>query len=86
MESAVIDRFEGKLAVVVIGEGDDERELIVPRTQLPRRSREGHWLKVEIADDKIVSAEFDEAATEAARQRITEQYERLLRGDHLAQP
>lgn len=71
------------MAVVVIGEGDDEHELVVPRSQLPRHSREGHWLKVEVADGQIVVAETDEAATEAARQRIAEKLERLRRGDHL---
>ena len=83
MESAVIDRFEGKLAVVVVGASEAERELIVPRKQLPPRSRAGHWLKVEVANDQLISAEYDRIATRAVRRRIAKQLERLRRGDHL---
>lgn len=83
MEQAVIDRFEGEIAVVLIGE--TQRQLDVPRSQLPPDAREGQWLNVEVHGDKVVRVEIDAQATDAARVRIQEKLERLRRGDHLRQ-
>lgn len=41
---AVIDRFEGEYAVVLIG--DEEIKLDVPINLLPEGCREGGWLKM----------------------------------------
>lgn len=82
-QSAVIDRFEGKLAVLLVGE--DEKVVNVPRSSLPKRVRAGHWLKVQLSEDepdKLVSAEPDPAATEAARARISEKLAKLRSGSH----
>ncbi len=81
MEKAVVDRFEGSIAVLLIGE-DGSRRLNVPRKQLPKGTREGTWLKVELEDDTLRSAEIDREETERAKQRIAEKLERLRRGDH----
>ncbi len=81
MMKAVIDRFEGKYAVLILGEG--ERQLNVPRTLLPKKAKEGSWLQVEIENESLLSAVLDEAETDNAKQRITEKLERLRRGDHL---
>jgi hypothetical protein len=81
MEQAVIDRIENGIAVVLIGEA--ERQVNVPREQLPKGAREGAWLKVEMAADQIVRIELDREATEAARKRIAEKLEKLRRGEHL---
>ena len=78
---AVIDRFEGKQAVLFVGE--ENRPLIVPRKSLPKGAREGVWLQLEIAGEQIVSAKIDAEETERARQRIAEKLERLRRGEHL---
>ncbi len=78
---AVIDRFEGKQAVLILGEG--ERQLNVPRTLLPKKAKEGSWLQVEIENESLLSAVLDEAETDNAKQRIAEKLERLRRGDHL---
>jgi hypothetical protein len=43
MAHYAIDRFEGSLAVLV---GDDGRTFDVPRSELPRGSREGTVLRV----------------------------------------
>lgn len=81
MEQAVIDRFEGNVAVLLVGNA--RQPLDVPRAQLPEHSDPGQWLQVEIADGRLVRAELDLQATEAAQRRIHEKLERLRRGDHL---
>jgi len=78
---AVIDRFEGVMAVLSLGQ-DDER-LVVPRKLLPRGAREGSWLQVDMADGKLLKAVIDKEETERARLRIAEKLEALRRGDHL---
>lgn len=81
MEHAVIDRFEGDLAVLLVGAG--RQPLDVPRAQLPRQAGPGQWLQIEIADGQLVRAELDPAATEAAQRRIQDKLARLRRGEHL---
>lgn len=81
MEQAVIDRIEDGIAVILLGEA--ERQVNVPRKQLPKGAREGHWLKVEMAGDQIMRIELDREATETARKLIEEKFERLRRGEHL---
>ncbi len=83
MEQAVIDRFEGEIAVVLIGE--TQRPFDVPRSQIPPEAREGQWLRVEVQGDQVVRVEIDAQASEAAQARIQEKLERLRRGDHLRQ-
>jgi hypothetical protein len=83
MEQAVIDRFEGEIAVLLIGE--TQRQLDVPRSQLPPEAREGQWLRVEIHGSQVMRVEIDAQASEAAQARIQEKLERLRRGDHLRQ-
>lgn len=80
-EHAVVDRFEEDQAVLLVGE--DEKRLVVPRVSLPIGTKEGHWLRVTIEGGRLLGAEIDEAATEAARLRIADKLERLRRGEHL---
>jgi hypothetical protein len=80
MMKAVIDRFEGSLAVLLVG--DSEEKLVVPRSTLPKGAKAGHWLQVEIRNGQLQSATLDEAETERMRQRIAEKLERLRRGEH----
>jgi hypothetical protein len=77
---AVIDRFEGDKAVLLVGEEQDA--LVVPRTILPKGVKEGHWLKVDVEDDRVLSAEIDEEETARAKERINEKLARLRRGEH----
>lgn len=81
MMKAVIDRFEGDFAILILG--DDEQRINVPRKLLPKKSREGSWLQVEIQEGEIRSAVIDDEETARAKQRISEKLERLRRGDHL---
>ncbi|MBV5347940.1 DUF3006 domain-containing protein [bacterium] len=78
---AVIDRFEGEFAVLIVGE--DEQRVNVLKKLLPKLSKEGSWLQVEIQDGEVVSAAMDKEETANAKQRIAEKLERLRRGDHL---
>jgi hypothetical protein len=82
-EKAVIDRFEGDFAVLTTGEGGTARSLNVAKKALPKRAKEGTWLRVELNDDQLVSATVDEEETARARQRIIEKLDRLRRGEHL---
>jgi hypothetical protein len=78
---AVIDRFEGNLAVLIIGEGYDR--LNIPRASLPHGVNEGQWLQIELDGSRFISAVVDEEETANARQRIADKLARLRRGDHL---
>ncbi len=80
-EQAVLDRFEGEMAVLLVGE--QERQLHVPRKSLPRETREGTWLLVELDGDHLKSVQIDPEETERARRRIAEKLDRLRRDDHL---
>jgi hypothetical protein len=80
-EYAVIDRFEGELAVLLVGE--QHHPLDIPRSLLPHRVREGDYLRIERRENEIIGVTVDEEATERARKRIAEKLDRLRRGDHL---
>jgi hypothetical protein len=80
-EKAVIDRFEGSLAVLSLKDGQEQ--LIVPRKSLPRGVKEGHWLQVEVAEGKLISALIDAEEFARAKQRIAEKLAMLRRGGHL---
>lgn len=81
MMKAVIDRFEGKTAVLLVGQ--EEQRMDVPRARLPRGSKEGAWLQVKIQGNEVIEAKLDEEETNRAKQRIAEKLEALRRGDHL---
>ena len=81
MEHAVIDRFEGKMAVLLVG--DEQRQVDVPKAQLPKHAREGHHLQIELKGDQVIQALIDKEATERARKRIEDKLNRLRRGEHL---
>jgi len=81
MMKAVIDRFEGKFAILIVGE--DEQHMNVLRKLLPAQSKEGSWLRLEIQNGEVISAIIDDEETEQAKQTIAEKLARLRRGDHL---
>lgn len=68
--SAFIDRIEGSQAVLLI----DEKEVVVPRSQLPKGAREGVWLT---ADLKAVDLEL----TRKIEREIAERRARLMADD-----
>jgi hypothetical protein len=78
---AVIDRFEGPYAILLVG--DDQYKLEVLKKSLPKGIKEGTWLKLEIEGTQVLGAIIDAEETEKARQRIAEKLAALRRGDHL---
>jgi hypothetical protein len=80
-EKAVIDRFEGDKAVLLVG--DKPTQLVVEKSVLPKRVKEGTWLKVEIEGGLLVKAEVDAEGMAEAKKRIAEKQAALRRGDQL---
>jgi hypothetical protein len=80
-ERAVIDRFEGQSAVLLVG--SEQRVVDVPRDRLPPDVQPGQWLQIRLDGKALIEATVDADATEAARRRIAEKLARLRRGDHL---
>jgi hypothetical protein len=74
---AVIDRFEGDKAVLLVG--DEQDRLVVLKNFLPKGVKEGDWLKVDAEDDRILSATIDKDETAAVKKRISEKLEQLRR-------
>ncbi len=73
-----VDRFEGDLAVVEIGDG---RFLDLPRWMLPEDAGEGAHLVVRSRSGRngarVLDVAVDRAATQAARQEVHATLERL---------
>jgi hypothetical protein len=67
---AVIDRFEGDLAVLLVG--DEEYVLQVPRRFLPPGAREGDVL--------VLRWKVDRQETEARRERVRRLIEEMRQG------
>lgn len=67
---AVIDRFEGDYAVLLVGDAEERRD--VPRHQLPAGAKEGSWLIVHA--DRY---ELDSEGEKQQREKIKAQLKRL---------
>jgi hypothetical protein len=73
---AVIDRIEdGRHAVLITR--DPEAQYVFPVERMPPGVTDGSWLEVEIEDGKLISAVFDVAETEAARERTHSKLDKL---------
>ena len=73
---AVIDRFEGSLAVLLV----DEKPVNVSRSVLPEGVKEGDWLDVVFEGEHLMSAKVDADETEKMKERIAEKLARLRNG------
>ncbi|MEO8391435.1 MAG: DUF3006 domain-containing protein [Chloroflexota bacterium] len=80
MQQAIVDRFEGKTAVLLI----EDKPLDVLRSNLPPGTHEGDYLQIEVHEGKLISVERDDGATETAKQRIEDKLAHLRRRDHLS--
>ena len=65
MQQAIVDRFEGTTAVLLI----EDKLFDVPRSKLPHGIHEGDYLQVELRDGEITTLQHNEAAAEAAKKR-----------------
>ncbi|HEY8418279.1 MAG TPA: DUF3006 domain-containing protein [Limnochordales bacterium] len=74
-EPAVVDRFVDGFAVLLVGAAEIER--LVPRAALPRKAREGTWLKTAWDGEQLLAAEVDHIATQQARARVADKLARL---------
>jgi hypothetical protein len=81
LDKAVVDRYEGAVAVLLVGA--ERRQVNVSRNHLPPDAREGSWLQVELVADSVVSAQLDTGEAEMARERVAEKLARLRQGKHL---
>jgi hypothetical protein len=80
MMKAVIDRFEGDYAILIVGE--NEQRLNVPRKQLPSKAKAGAWLKLDMVGGQPTNIAIDDQATTQALQRIGDKLAHLRKGDH----
>jgi len=74
----VVDRIEGKIAVVI---ADDDRTFDVPRSQLPKGSREGTVLRAAEGEPDWSKAEIDEAEGRRRSRQSRETLRRLSETD-----
>jgi hypothetical protein len=72
---AVIDRFEGDQAVLLLSERQEQ--IVAPCKVLPNEAKQGDWLQIEIKNGEVVSAVIDEDETARAKQRIAEKLAKL---------
>jgi hypothetical protein len=72
---AMIDRFEGASAVLLVGEEQDS--LVVSKGILPIGAKEGDWLQVDVQDDRVFSAIADPIGTADAKNRIQDKLAKL---------
>ena len=78
---AVIDRFEGDQAILLLNDGQEQ--IIASRQSLPPEAKQGDWLNIQIKDGEMISAFIDVDETAIAKQRIADKLARLRRGEHL---
>jgi hypothetical protein len=73
IKKAVIDRFEGKKAVLLV----EEKPIVVLRSGLPKGVKEGDWLEAEFVGEHLVRAKVDPEEKERMKERIEEKLSRL---------
>ncbi len=78
---AVLDRYEGNLAVLILG--DTNQRLNVPAQLIPIQAKAGDLLEVEIQNDQLLTAVLNDSETAIAAQRIADKLAHLRRGDQL---
>ncbi len=78
-ERAVIDRIVDETYAVLLVGDPPVREVSVEVSELPPGAREGHWLFVDLAGDRLEAADIDEEGTRRARSRVREKLGALRR-------
>jgi len=77
--TAVVDRFEEDLAVLLLeADGDTVGEVVVDEAALPEDGRHiDAILRVELDDDQLVDVTYEEAETEARSERAQSRFDSL---------
>lgn len=79
--TAVLDRFEGDLAVLIVeADGEALDDIVVDRGQLPPDGRESDTVfEIEIVEGELVAVDIDAEATATREQRAQDRFDRLAR-------
>lgn len=78
--TAVLDRFEGELAVLVVELGDDLDELVVDADELPEEARrQDAVVDVTFEDGDAVDITYRAEETERRAESARERFQRLAR-------
>ncbi len=67
-QQAVLDRIEGSVAVLLVGE--KQTPLNLPASRLPAGTREGDWLRLTLSSGQVVAIQPDPEETNRRRQRV----------------
>ena len=79
--TAVVDRFEGDLAVLLLErDGETVDDIAIPQTELPEEGRhQDAILSVSIEDDELREATYDAGETDERAERAQSRFDRLSR-------
>jgi hypothetical protein len=73
---AYLDRIvDNKHAIILVG--DDEKEFIVPKEQLPESCTTGMWLQVKVDAGSITEIHIDHDETDQTAKRIQDKLAQL---------
>lgn len=76
--AAVLDRFEGDLAVLEVTAGDEQYELVVDEAELPADARQADAvLEVTVCDGGLADAVYDGEASEERSENAQRRFDRL---------
>lgn len=73
----MLDRVEGSVAVLLVGE--KQMPLNLPANRLPAATREGDWLKLTMSSGEVVAIQPDPEETTRRRQRVQARLDLLRR-------
>jgi hypothetical protein len=74
-EKAVIERFEGNLAVIALEK--NEKQMNYPKNNLPKGAKEGDWLLIDIQGGKIAKIDIDFQSKDDVKRRIAKKLEKI---------
>lgn len=77
--TAVVDRFEDDLAVLVLELDDGADELVVDRSRVPDDAGQDAVLQVVLEDGALADATYDSEETERRREAVQDRFDRLAR-------
>jgi hypothetical protein len=76
--TAVLDRFEGDLAVLEVTAGDEQYELVVDEAELPADARHPDAvLEVTVCDGALEDAVYDADASAERSEKAQRRFDRL---------